>query len=75
MTYNQMNLPKASNKTDLNVISALLKISSLVLSKLTLPQIYKNIHVILSEIIYVKNIAILLYDPIEKLIIFDQLKN
>ena len=71
MLYNQMNLPKNSNKANLNVINALLKISSLVLSKLTLPQIYKNIHVILSEIIYVKNIAILLYDPIEKLIIFD----
>ncbi|WP_019026831.1 GAF domain-containing sensor histidine kinase [Colwellia piezophila] len=66
-----MNLHKNSNKTNLNVISALLKISSLVLSKLTLIQIYKNIHEIISEIIYIKNIGIFLYDPIEELIIFD----
>jgi len=71
MVYKYMNLHKDSNKTDLNVISALLKISSLVLSKLTLPQIYRNIHEIISEIIYVKNIAIFLYDPVDELIVFD----
>ncbi|WP_085297496.1 GAF domain-containing sensor histidine kinase [Cognaticolwellia mytili] len=66
-----MNLNKKADKNNLNTINALLEISSLVLSKLTLPQIYKNIHEIVSKIIYVKNIAILLYDPVEKIIIYD----
>ncbi|PKG82222.1 histidine kinase [Colwellia sp. 75C3] len=66
-----MDINKNADKNYLNVINALLKISSLVLSKLTLPQIYKKIHKIISEIIYVKNIAIFLYDPIDELIVFD----
>jgi signal transduction histidine kinase len=60
-----------SSKSHLNVINALLKISSLVQSKLTLAEIYKKIHLIIAEIIYVKNIAIFLYDPIDKIIVFD----
>jgi two-component system NtrC family sensor kinase len=66
-----MNLNKSANITQLSVINALFKISSLVLSKLTLPQMYKTIHDIIAEIIYVKNIAIFLYDPVEELITFD----
>jgi signal transduction histidine kinase len=66
-----MKVNKNPNKASLDVINSLLKISSLVLSKLTLPQIYKNIHEIISEIIYVKNIAIFRYDPVDELIVFD----
>ncbi|PKI17949.1 GAF domain-containing sensor histidine kinase [Colwellia sp. 12G3] len=66
------NSPTTSaNKSHLNVINALLKISSLVLSKLTLTQIYEKIHEIIAEIIYVKNIAIFLYEPSDELIVFD----
>lgn len=61
----------SANKNNINVINALLKISSLVQSTLSLPEIYKEIHQIIAEIIYVKNIAIFLYDPIEKIIVFD----
>jgi len=60
-----------NNKDNINVINALLKISSLVLSKLTLAQIYIKIHQIISELFYVKNIAIFLFDPIKKVIVFD----
>jgi len=62
---------KNSSKNHLKVINALLKISSLVQSKMTLADIYKKIHLIIAEIIYVKNIAIFLYDPVEKIIVFD----
>ena len=55
----------------LKVKNALLKISSLVLSKQSLSEIYKQIHLIIADIIYVKNIAIFLYDPDKKIIVFD----
>lgn len=61
----------SANKNNINVINALLKISSLVQSKLSRAEIYKKIHLIIAEIIYVKNIAIFLYDPMEKIIVFD----
>ena len=45
----------SANKNNINVINALLKISSLVQSKLSRAEIYKKIHLIIAEIIYVKN--------------------
>lgn len=63
------NTPPTSEH--LNTVNALLKISSLVLSKLTLSEIYKEIHHIIADVIYVKNIAIFLYDQDTELITFD----
>ena len=64
---------KTSSTDHLSTVNALLKISSLVLSKLTLLQIYEKIHEVIAEVIYVKNIAIFLYDQDSKIIKVDYL--
>ncbi|RHW76357.1 GAF domain-containing sensor histidine kinase [Colwellia sp. RSH04] len=65
-----MNLYKTPDRSHLNVTNALLQISSLVLSNLTLPQIYKRIHEVASEVIPVRNIAIFLYEQETEIITF-----
>jgi len=60
-----------ANQHHLKVKNALLRISSLVLSRQPLSDIYQQIHQIIDEVIYVKNIAIFLYDPVKDIIVFD----
>lgn len=61
---------ESPDKRHLNVTKALLQISSLALSNLSLPQIYERIHEVVSEVITVRNIAIFLYDQESNLITF-----